>query len=60
MQKSFVACPAAWIVHESKASSRNSLFKYFTPEVVEEALQAEYDETTQRVITPSEKEANEE
>ena len=56
----FAECPAAWLAHNLSSSQTNSLYKHFSPEAVEEASAAEWDEEKNRVITPKEKNAMEE
>jgi len=53
----FTSCPAAYLGHLLDENERASLYKNFTPEAVGEAIEAEYDEKSQRMITPLEKEA---
>ena len=56
----FASCPAAYLGFPLSESESVDLYKHFTPEAVTEAVDAEYEEETERMITPSEKEAIEE
>ena len=53
----FAACPAAWLAHNITKAEANTLYKHFTPEAVTEATLSTWDNTTNRIITPTEKEA---
>lgn len=54
----FAACPAAWLSHDMiNKVDKSKLFKHFSPEAVTEANNSTWDDTTKRMITPSEKEA---
>ena len=53
----FAACPAAYLAHDITKAEANTLYKHFTPEAVKEANLSTWDNTTGRIITPSEKEA---
>ena len=55
----FASCPAAWLTHGASEGFQNYVFKSFDPHAVTEARKSEWDDTENRVITPSEKEANE-
>jgi len=53
----FTSCPAAYLGHSLDEAARVLLYKNFTPDSVGEAVDAEYDEESKRMITPSEKDA---
>ena len=53
----FTSCPAAYLGHPLDEDARALLYKNFTPDAVGEAVDAEYDKESKRMITPSEKEA---
>lgn len=53
----FTSCPAAYIGYDLDDAACAVLYIHFTPEAVEEAIAAEYEEETGRMITPSENEA---
>ena len=53
----FATCPAAWLAHNITKAEANTLYKHFTPEAVTEATLSTWDNTTNRIITPTEKEA---
>ena len=55
----FASCPAAWITHDEDEEFQDMVFKSFDPHAVQEARASTWDETNERMITPSEKEANE-
>ena len=55
----FASCSAAWITHGESEEFQNYVFKSYDPHAVAEARDSEWDDKTNRVITPSEKEANE-
>ena len=54
----FAACPAAWLTQGEDEDFQAIVFKSFDPYAVQEARESTWDEETQRIITPSEKEAN--
>ena len=56
----FASCPAAYLAHTLTKSQRTEIFKHFTPEAAAEAANSEFEDTTGRMITPSEKEARHE
>ena len=56
----FASCPAAYLANVLTKSQRTDVFKHFTPEAVTEAADSELEESTGRMITPSEKEARDE
>ena len=53
----FATCPAAWLAFEVHLEGLESVYKHFCPGAVHEATQSTWDETEQRMITPSEEEA---
>jgi len=53
----FTSCPAAYLGHPLDEDARALLYKNFTPDAVGEAVEAEYDEESKRMITSSEKDA---
>ena len=55
----FASCSAAWLTHGESEDFQNYVFKSYDPHAVAEARDSEWDNETNRVITPSEKEANE-
>ena len=54
----FAACPAAWLTQGEDEAFQAIVFKSFDPYAVQEARESTWDEETQRIITPSEKAAN--
>ena len=56
----FAECPAAWLAHKLTSTQTTSLYKHFSPEAVEEASAAEWDDVKKRIITPKERHAMEE
>ena len=55
----FASCSAAWITHGESEEFKNFVFKSYDPHAVAEARESEWDNKTNRIITPSEKESNE-
>ena len=55
----FASCPAAWLTDGQDKNYKEVVFKSFDPDAVEEALESTWDEETKRIITPTEKMANE-
>ena len=53
----FSVCLAAWLAHNITKAETLSLFKEFSSEAVTEANYSTWDDTTKKMITPSEKEA---
>jgi len=51
----FDVCPAAWLAHDITKAEANTLYKHFTHKAVTEATLSTWDDTTERIITPSEK-----
>ena len=54
----YAACPAAWLTHDEDEEFKAMVFKSFDPHAVQEARESTWDEENERIITPSEKEAN--
>lgn len=57
MAQDFATCPAAWLAWEVCDDGIESVYKHFCPEAVNEAIQSTWDETEERMITPSEEAA---
>ena len=54
----FASCPAAWITFEESDKIKATVFKSFDPHSVQEARESTWDDENLRIITPSERAAN--